>query len=549
MRNFVLTILFLAFGCGSSEYTPGLVEAKVFIDETVSLSQIKMFKFSVEGPGIDEKPYAVVQFPNPDPSRKIELPNIPYGYQRRLIAEVCTNTCNPEVAGDIVAKGASTPFDVLTSSSRKQTSNIYVMLRNSMGRPKKLELPMMESKPTVADRVGATVTTLFDGRILIAGGAKVKKDSSTWFNENDIETIISEVETFDPNTGSFEKVGNMLEPRAFHQAVRLKDGRVLILGGYTQRDDAIDISKSVEVFDPKTNQFAYDKNSKGEQVTLPSGRALFSAFVVENDGLATIIIGGKSSPPAGAIYIQVYYPGAGIIFHSDPKMFPGSSPLKTARWNHSAVYVPDYKRDVDGKGSPAIILFGGENDQGLVNEVEAFTIAPTWPYQLVRDESAVVEMTEGGRTHIASVYIRPHGFVYLVGGFEEKGAQRPSNKIDVYSAASGRFRGALQPMSVPKGACTATLMDRNIIFIAGGLGVGGVLDETALIMERFKCDDPQKMEGCYYEVTLMQNITPKLLEPRAGHLAVFDATGKVLILGGFANNRLSTLGAVYYNPD
>jgi len=537
MRFSVLTIILFTFGCGSSEYTPGLVDAKLFFSPETEQNKWVAFKFSVQGPGVPEGLSTVALLRS---GRNAEIPNIPYGYQRRITVEVCTTEqCDPAKRDDIVAKGMSKRFDLLTSSEH-ESLNIFVMPRNFVGRP------LSESKPAVSDRVGATVTTLFDGRILIAGGAKIKKDSATWFNEADIETITKEAEIYDPNTGKFELVSPMTEPRAFHQAVRVRDGRVVLLGGFTRTSDgAISLTGSVEVFDPKSNTFQKDTG----QGKLPVGRALFSAFVVESDGNAIVVIGGRSSPPQGALYVDVYFPGAGIIFHSDPNMFPGSTPLKAVRWNHSAVFVPDYKRDIDGKGSPAIILFGGENDQGVVSEVEAFTIAPTSPFQTIRDELSVVQMPQGGRTHIASVYIRPHGYVYLVGGFQEKGAKNPSSRVDVYSAASGQFKGALQSLTMPRGAATATLLDNNIIFIAGGLGSQGVLDETALIMEQLVCQDPQKMDGCAYQVTLREGITPKLLDSRAGHLAVYDATGKVLMLGGFANDRTGVRPALLYNPD
>jgi hypothetical protein len=543
MKGRIFAIVVTFFGCGSSEYTPGLVEARLFFDKSVSLPEVKAFRFSVQGPDMAEglSTTALTSY-----GRNAEIPNIPYGYQRRITVEVCmSEQCDPAKVGDIVAKGSSEPFDLLSSSEHKSL-NIFIMPRNFVGRPMALENPLSESKPAVSDRVGATVTTLFDGRILIAGGAKIKKDSPTWFNEADIETITKEAEIYDPNTGKFELVSPMTEPRAFHQAVRVRDGRVVLLGGFTRTSDgAISLTGSVEVFDPKSNTFQKDTG----QGRLPVGRALFSAFVVESDGNAIVIIGGRSSPPQGALYVDVYYPGAGIIFHSDPNMFPSSTPLKAVRWNHSAVFVPDYKRDIDGKGSPAIILFGGENDQGVVSEVEAFTIAPTSPFQTIRDELSVVQMPQGGRTHIASVYIRPHGYVYLVGGFQEKGAKNPSSRVDVYSAAKGLFIGSLQSLTEPRGAATATLLDNNIIFIGGGLGSQGVLDGTAVIMEQLVCQDPQKMEGCAYQVTLKEGIAPKLLDPRAGHLAVYDATGKVLMLGGFTNDRTGVPGALYYNPD
>jgi hypothetical protein len=76
-------------------------------------------------------------------------------------------------------------------------------------------------------REGSTMTLMPDGRVLIIGGATV--DAS-----GDIAEIHDSVELYDPNAGKFVPSNvALLEPRAWHSATYLGDGRVLVFGGLT----------------------------------------------------------------------------------------------------------------------------------------------------------------------------------------------------------------------------------------------------------------------------------------------------------------------------
>lgn len=91
-------------------------------------------------------------------------------------------------------------------------------------------------------RFGHTATLLGDGRVLIAGGYAppdygASRDLSVLVAMTESRYLAS-AELFDPIAGTFTKIGNMTMPRIQHSALLLRDGRVLIVGGPTNPNDA-----------------------------------------------------------------------------------------------------------------------------------------------------------------------------------------------------------------------------------------------------------------------------------------------------------------------
>lgn len=100
--------------------------------------------------------------------------------------------------------------------------------------------------PLAAAREGHTATRLADGRVLVAGGHRGRRAAIV---------IYGSAEIYDPRSRRFSAAGGMTLPRHKHDAVPLRDGRVLILGGADNRD-ARGRYASTEVFDPATGRFA-----------------------------------------------------------------------------------------------------------------------------------------------------------------------------------------------------------------------------------------------------------------------------------------------------
>jgi hypothetical protein len=124
-------------------------------------------------------------------------------------------------------------------------------------------------------REGHTATMLRDGRVLIAGGS-----------DNGIHTLDS-AEIYDPSSGTFSRTGHLHQPRVAHVAAILGTGKVLIAGGgrggmpggYISYDTA-------EMYDPATRKFtAVRAHMKSDRVG--------AAAVKLNDG-RVLIVGGKS---------------------------------------------------------------------------------------------------------------------------------------------------------------------------------------------------------------------------------------------------------------
>lgn len=148
-------------------------------------------------------------------------------------------------------------------------------------------------------RSGHTATLLPNGRVLFVGGV-----GRGW-------TFLRTAELYDPLTGRSEAVGSMSVPRESHTATLLKDNRVLVVGGHSGRRQAMEVYSSAEIFDSRTRQFA----SSG---TLVTARHKHDAVRL-TDGRVLVIGGADRSDRVHFATTEVYDPGTGT-FMQGPSM-------------------------------------------------------------------------------------------------------------------------------------------------------------------------------------------------------------------------------------
>jgi hypothetical protein len=134
-------------------------------------------------------------------------------------------------------------------------------------------------------RAGMTATRLRDGRVLVAGG----------FTGNRPTVALADV--FVPAENRFRAVGPMAAPRGAHAAALLADGRVLVIGGLSRGR----VVGSSELFNPKTGRF-----SRGPALRLPRYKA---AAVTLRDG-RVLVVGGSADIEGGLTYrsTEIYEP-------------------------------------------------------------------------------------------------------------------------------------------------------------------------------------------------------------------------------------------------
>lgn len=127
-----------------------------------------------------------------------------------------------------------------------------------------------------AARAGHVAVLLRDGRVLIAGGV-----GPNW-------TFLSSAEIYDPASGRFTRTGDMTVARESHAAVRLQDGRVLVVGGHRDRRERITLYTSAEAYDPATGTFTRagdmrTRRHKHDAILLRDGRVLVTGGSDERD--------------------------------------------------------------------------------------------------------------------------------------------------------------------------------------------------------------------------------------------------------------------------
>ncbi len=139
-------------------------------------------------------------------------------------------------------------------------------------------------------RAGHVQMLLRDGRVLLAGGETL-----------DVPFVpLADCEIYDPATRTFSNAATMAQSRSFAHGVLLNDGRVLVTGGqgkdlmgvFIFRDDA-------EIYNPLTDTWAT------VALRMRTGRSgHFSALIPGS--IDVVVIGGSQTTPASERYITQF---------------------------------------------------------------------------------------------------------------------------------------------------------------------------------------------------------------------------------------------------
>ncbi|WP_263366692.1 Kelch repeat-containing protein [Edaphobacter bradus] len=145
-----------------------------------------------------------------------------------------------------------------------------------------------QANPMNKARAFFVATELKDGNILVAGG----------FDGTSNPSFFADSEIYDRHTGSWKLAAAMHVARAAHVAVRLEDGRVLVIGGYTVGFNPL---SSAEIYDPSTNMWSLTgsmNDARAEDFTaelLPGHKVLVAGGFGKSGVLKSAEIYGEAS--------------------------------------------------------------------------------------------------------------------------------------------------------------------------------------------------------------------------------------------------------------
>ena len=175
-------------------------------------------------------------------------------------------------------------------------------------------------------RMLAEAVVLKDGRTLVVGGTN---------QTNGNTTFVPQAELYAANGLSRVSTGSLVTPRSNHVAIRLQDGRVLIAGGVTGSS----WTATAEIYDPATGQFTATGS-------MNSPRRDFAAALL-NDGRVLVVGGNGTALPATT---EIYNPATGKwVTGPSLSCYPygitattlgNGNVLVTSQDLHAALYVP-----------------------------------------------------------------------------------------------------------------------------------------------------------------------------------------------------------------
>ncbi len=337
-----------------------------------------------------------------------------------------------------------------------------------------------------------TATLLNDGTVLVAGGANKASDPQC------IGGIVS-AEVYDAYGASSTLTGSLNAPRYSHTATLLKNGDVLVVGGFGNTTDCQGVGapaqNTAELYDPGKNTF-----SMTGDMSFPRGGHTATLLA---DGTVLIAGGGNQGVGGtGSATAELYDPDTGA--------FTQTGSMTVARFRHTATLLQDGK----------VLIVGG---------VAADSSVPTSTAELydpaTGDFTATGSMTTAREQHTATLLT--NGKVLITGG--QSPVAGSSNlqltaTAEIYDPSSAAFTPT-GSMTEARNSHTATLLMDGTVLIAGG----GNNSSTAELFDA---------------ATASFTTTGSMEFGRAGHTATAQSQPSgvyaVLVVGGGSVNPIAT---------
>lgn len=271
------------------------------------------------------------------------------------------------------------------------------------------------------ERASHQAVVLEDGRVLVTGGC----------GGSSCETVHASTELYDPSRRVFTPAARMSEARAGHSAVRLGDGTVLVLGGWTGSSATV----SAELYRPNGGVF--------ETVDPLSQPRMAAQATLLTDGRVLVSVGETRTGQATDA-LDLY----------DPQRFGFSAgaTLREPRAFHSATRLEDGR----------VLIVGGHRRRGAV-------LRSAEIYDPVRGITESTGELSAPRYKQAAVLLADGRVLVIAGSGAGSRASARHASIEIFDPASGTF-SAGPPLAAPRYKIpdAAVVTGEGQVIVAGG---------------------------------------------------------------------------------
>lgn len=303
-------------------------------------------------------------------------------------------------------------------------------------------------------------------------------------------------------TGHWQSLTNLSDVRGSTTAVRLTDGRVLVVGGGV---GAVPLA-GTDIFTPATSTWSsggtlHQARRGNESVLLRDGRVLTAGGVAGSTVLSSVEIW---SPSTGAWTL--------------------AAPLHTARFNEILIALPDGR-----------VLAAGGLDSTSINTLSSAEIydpaADTWT---VLPQGLLQSRTDAGAVMLGG------GRVLIAGGYSQATSNpNPLNETEIFDSAANVFaRGP--SMTENRADLTLTALNNGQVIAAGGYSSTSTLNSAELY-------DPST--STWSEITGMHQERERASASALSNGSVLVSGGEsATVTGGTTGSRTSLSTAELYQP-
>ncbi len=326
-------------------------------------------------------------------------------------------------------------------------------------------------------RADHSATLLKDGTVLVCGGFSGESNFS------------SSTEIYNPSSKTFTAVNNLNASRSAHSATLLPDGKVLICGGYNGN-----YLSTIEIYDPQTKSF------------LPGP----SMNTARSGHTATLLYNGKILF-AGGVGIGWTFLSSAEIYDIQTNRFIPAGSMTVARESHTATLLKNGN----------VLIAGGHRDRkqnvkiyvsAEIYDIKSNTFIETGSMKIPRHKHDAVLLSDGK--------------VMINGGSDQRDSKGVYLSAEMYDPKTSQFV-SLPNMNYPRykhKGTTILLHDKNA-FIGGGSDKAEIFD--------FKTETFYSLQGSMGTVRLFSCAT------------MLD-NGQVLITGGYDEDNRTSNGAWLY---